>query len=219
MWYIMQHVVRDIAPNKHYSTRMGGLHMDNPLPFLTFSLLAIFTPGPNNIMALCIAGKYGFKRCMPFNFGVTVGFLLLMAACIAFSYALYGALPGIKPVMTIIGAAYMLFLAYKTLRPGKAGSGAKRDFAGFPAGVLLQFVNPKGILFCITVASSYLVPYAKGVLPMAGYMLLLEVFILLSTCMWAAFGAVFQRVIERHNTVFNIVMAVLLLYCAISLFF
>ena len=193
--------------------------MNHPLPFLTFSLLAIFTPGPNNIMSLCIAGKYGFKRCMPFNFGVTVGFLLLMAACIAFSYALYGALPGIKPVMTAVGAAYMLFLAYKTLRPGKSGSGAKRDFAGFPAGVLLQFVNPKGILFCIAVATSYLVPYARGVLPMAGYMLLLDVFIILSTSMWAAFGAVFQRVIERHSTVFNIVMAALLVYCAVSLFF
>lgn len=219
MWYIMQHVVRDIAPNKHYSTRMGGLHMDNPLPFLTFSLLAIFTPGPNNIMALCIAGKYGFKRCLPFNLGVTVGFLLLMAACIAFSYVLYDALPGIKPVMSAVGAAYMLYLAWRTIRSSKGGGGPVRDSAGFIPGILLQFVNPKGILFCITVASSYLVPYARGVLPMAGYMLLLEVFIILSTCMWAAFGAVFQRVIERHNTVFNIVMAALLVYCAVSLFF
>jgi cysteine/O-acetylserine efflux protein len=193
--------------------------MPNPLSFLAFSVLGIFTPGPNNIMSLCIAGKYGFKRSLPFNLGVTAGFLLLMSASVAFSYALYGALPGIKPVMTAVGAAYMLFLAYRTLRSGKAGDDPKRDFAGFPAGVLLQFVNPKGVLFCITVAASYLVPYCGGVLAMAGWTLLLALLVLAATCMWSAFGAAFQRAIERHRTAFNVVMAVLLAYCAVSLFF
>jgi threonine/homoserine/homoserine lactone efflux protein len=193
--------------------------MPNLLSFFTFSLLAIFTPGPNNIMALCNAGKHGFKKCLPFNLGVAVGFLVVLALGLVFSAALYGALPAVKPVMAAVGAAYMLYLAYKTLKDKPDGEGAHKEHTTFPAGLLLQFINPKGILFGITVAANYLTPYYKELPPLAGFTLLLSVLTMASTSSWAAFGAVFQRFIARHRKVFNIVMALLLVYCALSLFF
>lgn len=192
--------------------------MPNLLSFLAFSLLAIFTPGPNNIMALCNAGKYGFKRCVPFNLGVAAGFVLLLATCLTFSFALYSALPSVKPVMMVIGAAYMLYLAWKTLRSGRHGEDGKREYTTFLSGMLLQFVNPKGVLFCITVTSNYLIPYYKTLLPLAGFSLLLSLLTIASTCSWSAFGAIFQRFIISHQKVFNVVMALLLVYCAVSLF-
>jgi cysteine/O-acetylserine efflux protein len=192
--------------------------MPNLLSFMAFSLLAIFTPGPNNIMALCNAGKYGFKKSLPFNLGVAAGFVLLLAVCLAFSFALYSVLPSVKPVMTVIGAAYMLYLAWKTLRSGRHGEGKKREYTTFLSGMLLQFVNPKGVLFCITVTSNYLVPYFKTLPPLVGFSLLLSLLTLISTCSWSAFGALFQRVIAKNQTAFNIVMALLLVYCAVSLF-
>ena len=38
------------------------------------------TPGPNNIIALSTGVNYGFKKALPFAFGVIVGFNLLIAA-------------------------------------------------------------------------------------------------------------------------------------------
>lgn len=192
--------------------------MPNFVSFLTFSLLAIFTPGPNNIMALCNAGKYGFKKSLPFNVGVAAGFVLLLGLCIAFSYALYTVLPKIKLVMEIIGAAYMLYLAYKTLRARPHGQGGEKEHTSVLSGVAMQFVNPKGILFCITIAANYLAPYYKAFTPLALLALMLSALTFVSTCSWAAFGAVFQKFIARRQTAFNIVMALLLAYCAVSLF-
>lgn len=192
--------------------------MPNILSFLTFSLLAIFTPGPNNIMALCNAGKYGFKKSLPFNLGVAAGFILLLSVSVAFSVMLYGALPAVKPVMAVIGAAYMLYLAYKTLVSKPHGEDNRKEHTTFLAGTMLQFINPKGVLFGITVAANYLTPNFKTLPPMMGFALLLSVITLASTCSWSAFGAIFQKFIKKHQMAFNIVMAALLVYCAVSLF-
>ncbi len=192
--------------------------MPNMLSFVTFSMLAIFTPGPNNIMALGNAGRYGFRKSLPFNMGVAVGFLLLLAVSVAFSAALYGVLPQVKPWMAAVGAAYMLYLAYKTLRSKPHGQDGAKEHTSFLSGVLLQFINPKGVLFGITVAATYITPYYHTVLPIAALALALSLLTVASTCSWAAFGAVFQRFLARHQLAFNIVMALLLVYCAVSLF-
>lgn len=192
--------------------------MPNLLSFFTFSVLAIFTPGPNNIMALGNAGRHGFKKSLPFNLGVAAGFLLMLAAAVAFSAALYGALPQIKPWMAAIGAAYMLWLAWKTLWSKPHGQDGQKEHTTFLSGMLLQFINPKGVLFGITVAANYITPYYHTLLPIAALALALSVLTIGSTCSWAAFGAVFQKLIAKYQTAFNIVMALLLVYCAVSLF-
>ena len=38
--------------------------------FLSFAFLTAFTPGPNNIMALTLAGTYGFRKGFRFCLGV-----------------------------------------------------------------------------------------------------------------------------------------------------
>lgn len=44
--------------------------MFNWRTFLVYILVMTFTPGPNNIMAMVTAGKYGFKKAMEFVAGV-----------------------------------------------------------------------------------------------------------------------------------------------------
>lgn len=192
--------------------------MPNVLSFLTYALLTTFTPGPNNIMSLCNAGKYGFKKSLPFNLGVAAGFLLVMAASAAFSYALMSSLPAIKPYMNVAGAAYMAYLAVKTLLSKPHSQDGAKNRTTFLAGMLLQFVNPKGVLYGITITSVYLTPYYTSPFALMGFAAFLALITLGSTCSWAAFGSAFQTFIAKHSKAFNIVMAVLLGYCAVSLF-
>jgi threonine/homoserine/homoserine lactone efflux protein len=149
---------------------------------------------------------------------VAAGFLALMALCMAFSYFLYKSLPAVKPYVAAVGAVYMLYLAYKTLRSKPHADGTEKEYTTVLSGVGMQFINPKGILFCITVAANFLAPYYKTFLPIAGLLMMLSTLTLVSTCSWAAFGSAFQMFISRHRTPFNIVMALLLVYCAVSLF-
>ena len=90
--------------------------MPNFFSFLSYVVLTTFTPGPNNIMSMSNASKYGFKKSFSFIFGAFVGFFIVLALCTAFSSFLLSVLPTVKPILKIIGAAYILWLAYKTMK-------------------------------------------------------------------------------------------------------
>ncbi|WP_312815044.1 hypothetical protein [Sedimentibacter sp.] len=42
--------------------------MPNLSAFISYAFITSFTPGPNNIMSMTNATKYGFKKSLPFNF-------------------------------------------------------------------------------------------------------------------------------------------------------
>ena len=186
--------------------------------FLAYVLISTLTPGPNNIMSMSNASRVGLKKSLPFCFGVAAGFLLLITASFLLGTLLYTAIPAIKPYMLVVGAAYILYLAYKTWNShGVAESG--QAHTGFWHAVALQFVNPKGIIYGITVASAYVLPYYRAPLALALFTVFMALICLVSTVGWAAFGAVFQKLFTRHAKAINAIMALLLVYCAVSLFF
>lgn len=191
--------------------------MPNAFAFVSYVLLTTFTPGPNNIMSMANACKYGLKRSMRFTLGVCAGFFLIVGLAIAFTITLYSLVPTIKPVMTVIGAAYILWLAWKTLTTSPHDGGAAGQ-STFVSGMLLQFLNPKAILYGLTAASTFIVPYYSSVPVLIGFAAALALVSLVATSCWALFGSVFQRFMARNAKVVGYVMAALLVYCAVSLF-
>ncbi len=186
--------------------------------FLAYVMLSTFTPGPNNIMSMGNASRMGLKKSLPFCFGVAAGFALVMVASFLLGTLLYTVIPAIKPYMLVVGAVYIIYLAYKTYKShGIVESNAAHT--GFWAAVALQFVNPKGIVYGITVASAYILPYYREPFVLALFTLFMSAICMVSTVVWAAFGSVFQKLFTQHAKVINTVMALLLVYCAVSLFF
>lgn len=193
--------------------------MANLTAFISYVLVTTFTPGPNNIMSMSNASRYGFKKSIFFNVGIFFGFFIIIALCSVFSVTLYNLIPSIKPVMTLIGAAYIVWLAWKTYKsPPHSEDKNEKNTNTFLAGFLLQFVNPKVILYGITTVSTFIVPYYKSVPILALFSIFLAFVGFVATCCWSLFGSVFQRFVVKNYTVINIVMALLLVYCAISLF-
>lgn len=186
--------------------------------FLAYVLLSTLTPGPNNIMSMSSASRVGLKKSLPFCFGVAAGFMLIMVASFLLGTLLYTAIPAIKPYMLFIGAAYILYLAYKTLKSHSVAE-SEQVHTGFWHAVALQFVNPKGIVYGITAASAYILPYYRAPLTLILFTVFMALICLMSTVGWAAFGSVFQRLFTRHAKAVNAIMALLLVYCAVSLFF
>jgi cysteine/O-acetylserine efflux protein len=189
----------------------------NVFAFMSYVVVTTFTPGPNNIMAMSNASRFGLRRSMRFTAGVCAGFFVIVGLAIAFTIALYRVVPAIKPVMTVVGAAYILWLAYKTVTssPHDPDSGGQSTFV---AGMLLQFVNPKAILYGITAASTFIVPYYHALPALVGFAAALALVSLVATSCWALFGSVFQRFMAENHRIVAWVMGALLLYCAASLF-
>lgn len=192
--------------------------MFNWLAFLTYAFITAATPGPNNIMSMSNGGRLGFRGALPFNFGIWAGFSAVMLLCTAFCTTLTNLIPAVKTPMLIAGAAYMLHLAWGTFR----SSGVIDDDhsrSGFYAGMLLQFINPKIYIYGIMSMQAYILPfYAGEPLTLALFALLLAFIGFVFTLCWSAFGSSFRLLFSRHTKTVNTIMALLLVYCAASLF-
>lgn len=188
------------------------------LNFLTYAVITAVTPGPNNIMSMSNAGRLGFKRSLPFNFGIWGGFSVVMLICTLFCSLLSSLIPRIKLPMILVGAAYMLWLAWKTWRSTDEIR-ENHTHSGFFSGFILQFINPKIYIYCIISMEAYILPlYSHEPLTLFGFALLLAFIGFIATLCWSAFGSVFKLLFSRHARVTNAVMALLLVYCAVSLF-
>lgn len=186
--------------------------------FLIYVLATASTPGPNTISSLSAGGRLGFRRALPFNFGIWAGFSIVMLLCTLLCGTLSSLIPKIKTPMLVIGAAYMLYLAWKTFC---SGSLAEQDHgrSGFRDGLLLQFVNPKIYIYGIVSMEAYVLPVYAGRTPaLVGFALLLAFIGFLLTLCWSAFGSLFQLLFSKYARITNTVMALLLVWCAVSLF-
>ena len=186
--------------------------------FLSYAFVTAVTPGPNNIMSMSNAGRKGFRKSFPFNLGIWVGFSIVMVVCTFFCNTLSTLIPRIKTPMLVIGALYMLWLAWGTF---KSSSVIEEDDhnGSFISGLLLQFVNPKIYIYCIVSMEAYILPYYHGDWGALIFFALLLAFIGFAfTLLWALFGSVFKMLFSKYAKATNLIMSLLLVYCAVSLF-
>ena len=186
--------------------------------FLTYAVVTAVTPGPNNIMSMSNGSRRGFRGALPFNFGILAGFSVVMVLCTACCTLLSQLIPKIRLPMLVVGAGYMLYLAWETFRSSdQIEEDHSRD--GFWAGLLLQFINPKIYIYGIMSMEAYILSFYSGQpVPLLGFALLLAVIGFVFTLCWSAFGSAFRWLFSKHARLVNTVMALLLVYCAVSLF-
>lgn len=188
--------------------------LDVFLAMVLFAGVMSLTPGPNNIMLAASGVNFGFARSVPHMVGVSVGFVILLAASGVGLGAAFAALPALQIVLKVAGTGYLLWLAYKvaTARPADAEGAAPGRPITFWQAALFQWVNPKGLVAALSAISLYIRPgHERGDLPV-----MLAVFLaatVLSVLTWTGFGVALRRLLQnpRHARVFNGVMALLLL--------
>ncbi len=186
--------------------------------FFIYCFITAYTPGANNLLSMSNAARLGFRKSLRFNLGITAGFFIVMCVCTLFSSVLYSALPKVKFFMQIFGAAYMLYLAWKIWKSHSDFQIEHEKAAGFFAGMILQFMNPKIYIYAITTMSLYILPVFHSTVSLIGFTLVLTVVGASGSFVWALFGSMFCRFFARHTKAVNLIMALLLVYCAASLF-
>ncbi len=187
--------------------------------FITYAVITAITPGPNNIMSMSNAGRLGFRKALPFNFGILAGFCLVITLCTLFSTLLSQLIPVIEFPMLIIGAMYILYLAWKTWRSSDIIE-ERQVQNNFLTGLTLQFINPKFYIYCIVSMDAYILPYyAQDLGAIIGFAFLLCFIGFACTLLWSGFGSLFKLLFSKYAKLTNTIMAILLVYCAVSLFF
>ena len=187
--------------------------------FLTYTLITALTPGPNNILALSSVNQHGFRRSLRVLAGMSAGFLVLMLVCGIFTYTLISVLPSLTNWLVWIGAAYILWLAWKIANSSPAADDSSERPLSFWLSFWLQFANVKIILYGITALSAFVLPYTQNILSVTAVSVLLAVIGCLGNLVWALAGHLFQSIFRQHGRLVNRVLALLLIYCAVRMFF
>jgi len=126
------------------------------MALISFVGITTFTPGPNNITSASMGILFGYRKTLQYLVGITVGFFLIMAISGWISTALLQLLPAFENILRIVGPIYILWLAYHTFKASYTFEEDHQVLLGFSNGIFLQLLNPKVIVYGLTVYSTLL---------------------------------------------------------------
>lgn len=187
--------------------------MDGLAGFLLAALALAGSPGPATLSLTATGASFGAGRGVAYLIGIVVGMVLVMAAVAGGLVGLLMAAPGVTPVVTVLAAAYFLYLAWRiAMAPPLTDASAQRRAPTFVAGLALSLVNPKGYAAMAALYWGFvLVPDRLGV-DIAAKMATLTLIIVAVNVGWLLAGAGLTRFLRepRSNRVINVAFAVLL---------
>lgn len=143
--------------------------MTNLLLFLPAALVLVAIPGPNHLYITARSIGEGRRAGLASAFGVETGTLVHIAAAAAGLSALVAASATAFGFLRYAGAAYLVYLAYRTLRGRDDGDGPalrpqplRRVYLD---GVLVNVLNPKVVLFFLALLPQF-VDREAGAVPL-----------------------------------------------------
>ncbi len=181
------------------------------LAYVLFCFATAGTPGPNNMMLLASGANFGLRRTAPQILGISCG-LGFMVLSMGFGLGgLFRAYPVLHEILRWVGAAYMLWLAWKIGTSRTVGDREMGKPMSFLQAAAFQWVNPKAWAMALGAVTTY-APEGGGwtIVP-----LLAGTFMLIGapcSTAWAGFGQGLRPFLDRPAVLrtFNVTMAVLL---------
>ena len=164
--------------------------VDALLTFFIASVLLALAPGPDNLFVLAQSALYGRNAGLCITLGLCTG-LLVHTAAVAFGIAaLVLASATAFNILKILGALYLLYLAWQAFRADMQGDGARPaarlTAAGYyRRGIIMNVSNPKVAMFFLAFLPQFASP-VHG--PVACQIVLLGALFMLATLL--VFGVI-----------------------------
>ncbi|MDT8345414.1 MAG: LysE family translocator [Thermohalobaculum sp.] len=137
------------------------------LAFLPAALALNLTPGADMMFCLGQGLRGGARPALAADAGIALGVMVHVALAGLGLGAAMAALPWLFDAIRWAGAAYLLWLAWVTLRAGRRGPDSApplRAGRAFRDGLLVNLGNPKVILFVLAFIPQFIDPARGGVL-------------------------------------------------------
>ena len=178
--------------------------LDTLLAFFGVSLLLGITPGPDNLFVLVQSAQRGWRAGMAVVVGLCAGLVVHTAAVALGLAALFAASAEAFTVLKYLGAAYLAWLAWQSLRPRPEAmqNAADPDRAPRPSerpaasawrmvgrGMVMNLTNPKVLIFFLAFLPQFANPALGSVAPQ---IMLLGVVFMLATLLVFGTIAVFS---------------------------
>lgn len=189
------------------------------LALASFVLVTIFTPGPNNISSASMGILYGYRRMLRYLLGIMCGFFVVLLLSGWVSSFLLSTFPWFETVLRILGALYILWLAWHTLKASYTFEEGDQKPLGFLQGFFLQILNLKAIFFGLTIYSTFLAEKIGSLFELILSAAILAVTAFASVSLWTVFGAVIRKYLGKPaiKRAINIILALLLVWTAVDI--
>jgi threonine/homoserine/homoserine lactone efflux protein len=164
-------------------------------------------------MLMASGVNFGFRRTQWHILGVVLGFGLMIFLVALGAGTIFTAYPALHSVIKYLGAAYLLYLAWKiaSAEPGHNGGRERSQPMTFLQAAAFQWVNAKGWTIAVGASATYaaLAPFPWNAAVMAGLFVVVGFF---SSATWALFGTALRPLLtnERAARVFNVTMGLAL---------
>ncbi len=178
---------------------------------MTFALVTVITPGPNNLMLMASGANFGFRRTVPHMIGIGLGMPVLVICVGIGVMQVFDAFPVSHTILKVVSVIYLVYLAWKIANaaPPKETEATGKPLS-FLQAVAFQWVNPKAWTMALTSITLYATSRDFTALLWVAGAFLAGSF--LSTSSWTVMGQQLRRLLKNpmRLRVFNWVMAILL---------
>ncbi|RAI56260.1 LysE family translocator [Roseicella frigidaeris] len=192
-----------------------------------FALAMAASPGPNNMLAATAAANFGLRRSLSQVIGVSLGFPVMLVLVALGAATLLQAVPGLLLGLRWLGAAWMLWLAWRIATAAPAApvatpmaapmTGPRAQPMTVLQAALFQWVNPKAWIIAGGAVAAYT---GGGVLADTLILALLFAVVSFASLLgWAALGLGTARLLRGPAALrwFNRAMAALLVASLVPL--
>jgi cysteine/O-acetylserine efflux protein len=192
---------------------------ENIIPLLSYVLISTFTPGPNNISSASMGVLHGYKNTLMYQVGMAAGVFCVMLLSGLLSTSLLTFLPNFETILRLVGAGYILYLAFGMLKASYGFNENEVKPIGFAQGLMLQLLNPKLIVYGLTLFTAFLAPITTNIVLLLLAATLLTATAFCATSSWALFGTTIKTYLHQPQVkaMVNLILALFLVYTAIEL--
>ncbi|MGW0248574.1 LysE family translocator [Nocardia goodfellowii] len=139
------------------------IEMTAVLGVAAIELGMVLTPGPNMVYLVSRTVSQGRRAGLVSLSGVAIGFMVYLVAATVGITAIFAVVPGLYLGLKLAGAAYLAYLAWKTLRGGLSvfePSGLPADSTRklFTMGLVTNLLNPKIAIIYMALIPQFVTP-------------------------------------------------------------
>lgn len=180
-------------------------------PIALFGLASAATPGPNNVMLTASGSAFGLRRTIPHIAGISIGFPVMIYAVGLGLGEIFTRYPQVHLALKWIGAAYLLYLAWRIAQAGSTDGGNSSNGRPltFWEAAAFQWVNPKAWMMAVGSIPAFTTIGGNYYLELLLISVVFAAICVPSCIAWCMFGVGIRQLIRSEETarLVNLILA------------
>jgi len=188
--------------------------LESIITLVVTTTLLLGSPGPTPMALAATGATFGIKKGTWFLLGILAGLMAVIIGATFGLAVLFSAWPQAKLSVQLLGALYILYIAFKIASAPVLDSHQKSSLSppNFVDGFILNLLNPKAYASFLAIFSQFSLPFVNQTL---GFIVTAIICLLVAAVVdtiWLCLGGALRPVFERpvHARVLRVVFALLM---------